>query len=58
MSNNGECKHLNFVVRGQEIIGLGFCPDCEKPVHLSECFNNLAVEMRRVLAKVREKEEG
>lgn len=52
-----DCKHLNFVVRGHDHLGKGFCPDCRKLVNLSGCFNNLATEMRRMLDEAKEKEK-
>ena len=54
-----ECKHLNFVVRGYDRQGFAHCPDCLKQIWLADCFQNLADEMRKVLAEFKkEKEDG
>lgn len=54
MNGNGTCKHLNFVIRSTDLMGMCFCPDCEEMVDLHACFNNLAEEMRNILAEVKE----
>lgn len=51
MSNNGACKHLNFIIREGDMMGRCHCPDCEENPWLSDCFNNLAERMREVLKK-------
>lgn len=48
------CKHLNFIVRPENSIGYGWCPDCQAEYNLAECFTNLADEMRRTIQLAKE----
>jgi hypothetical protein len=51
-----ECKHLNTIVRGHDIIGQGWCPDCETSIHLSTVLNNMFDAMRTLL-KAKDEDE-
>ena len=51
---NGKCKHLNFIIRGSDEMGRAFCLDCEENPYLSECFQNLAEEMQKLIGRMRE----
>lgn len=53
MMPDAECKHLNFVILGSNAMGMCHCRDCNKNVWLCDAFNNLAEEMRALIAEAK-----
>lgn len=49
MSDDKECLHLHFVIRGHDPMSRAYCPDCGEIPWLSDCFSNLAKRMQEVL---------
>lgn len=47
------CRHINFIIRGDDPLGFAWCPDCQRLIKLSTAFNNLAEEMRSVLKEAK-----
>ena len=47
------CKHLNTVFRDQDLVGWGWCPDCEERVQMHVAINNVMDSMRKLLGEAR-----
>lgn len=51
-----ECQHENWEVRQDNLVGCGYCLDCDKQIYLSVLFNNLRQRMEAVIKKTEEKD--
>lgn len=48
-----ECRHENWEVRDDCLIGCGYCLDCDKEIYLSVLFNGLKQRMDEALEKLK-----
>ena len=49
------CEHKNWRVRPTDLIGSGYCPDCDKTFYLYELVNSTAIRLRNLIEEAESK---
>ena len=51
------CKHINWSVESDDLIGRGNCHDCKQQVPLNVLFDNLKKRMEEVINRYENKKD-
>ena len=46
--SKSDCPHVNWIIYGNNLIGMGTCLDCNMEVNLSELINNTIHRLKKL----------